>query len=251
MMYDRRRDIRNRIRKRKRMQESKGRLSQHDRYPASVSNVITYDASEEVVHPLFRKEVFMLKVLISAILFIAVAVIFRHPSDKFQATRDFVAATLQTELQFAAVTDWYEETFGKPIAFLPSDQEKGHKDAEQVTAEYSVPVAGKVIQPFENNGEGVLLKTDKDLKAGSVQEGVVIFAGKKEKFGNTVVIQHRDGSESWYGKLKSIEVKVYDSVGMGDKIGTVSNLNTANGVLFFAMKQNDTFIDPNQVMAFD
>ncbi|MHC8522700.1 peptidoglycan DD-metalloendopeptidase family protein [Rossellomorea sp. H39__3] len=46
-----------------------------------------------------------------------------------------------------------------------------------------------------------------------------MFAGKKDDLGNTVVIQHADQSESWYGHLEAIDVKQYEKVEKGEPSG--------------------------------
>lgn len=75
-----------------------------------------------------------------------------------------------------------------------------------------MPASAKITQTFETNGEGIILETSKGSKVEAVNEGVVIFAGEKEGIGKTVVIQHANKSESWYGQLEGIDVKLYEFV---------------------------------------
>ncbi|MEH7279219.1 M23 family peptidase, partial [Bacillus toyonensis] len=47
-------------------------------------------------------------------------------------------------------------------------------------------------------------------------------------------------------------VKLYDYVSKKQKIGTVSNYaNNKNGKFYFAIKKNEKFVDPIQVISFD
>lgn len=108
------------------------------------------------------------------------------------------------------------------------------------------------MQGFQKNGQGVFVQTATNATVESVNEGIVVFAGKKEELGNTVQIQHADGTESWYGNLNDMSVKLYDYVSKKQKIGTVnSDENNKNGKFYFAMKKNEKFIDPIQVISFD
>ncbi|MFP3442258.1 M23 family metallopeptidase, partial [Pantoea sp. SIMBA_133] len=67
--------------------------------------------------------------------------------------------------------------------------------------------------------------------------------------GQTVVLQHTDGSESWYGMLDSIDVSLYDFVQTKDQLGSVSNSEDGkSGTFYFAIKKNEAFIDPLQVV---
>lgn len=251
-MNNRRREIHNRIRKRKKMKELQqrqiGKNNELDRLPS----ITTYDVDEAQSHPLFQKNVFLFKVLLSAALFFVVAILYKHPSSQLDSVRSMVASTFEQEMQFALITDWYEDAFGKPLAFLPSDLQKEVSDVEQVTAEYTIPTTGTVIETFASNGEGIKIETESNTKAGAIQGGTVLFTGKKESIGNTVVIQHKDGSESWYGHLQTIDVKVYDSIDKGASVGTVSQSSeTGTSVLFFAIKKDGEFVDPDQVISFE
>lgn len=105
---------------------------------------------------------------------------------------------------------------------------------------------------ISKNGQGVFVQTATNATVESVNEGIVVFAGKKEELGNTVQIQHADGTESWYANLNDMSVKLYDYVSKKQKIGIVSNdENNKNGKFYFAIKKNEKFIDPIQVISFD
>lgn len=68
------------------------------------------------------------------------------------------------------------------------------------------------------NGQGVFVQTATNATVESVNEGLVVFAGKKEELGNTVQIQHADGTESWYANLNDMSVKLYDYVSKKQKL---------------------------------
>ncbi|MGM9926554.1 MAG: peptidoglycan DD-metalloendopeptidase family protein [Bacillus sp. (in: firmicutes)] len=252
MNDNRRREIQNRIKKRKKIKDRQQKsFAGRDEFNKS-SYVATYEGKEERNHPLFEKNVFLLKVLLSAALFVAIAIIYKHPSNQLEPVRSAVSSAFEEEMQFAFVSDWYEETFGKPLAFLPSDLPKETTNVEQVTAEYVIPASGTIIETFASNGEGVKVETEPNVKIGAIQEGVVIFAGKKDTTGNTIIIQHRDGSESSYGNLQTMDVKQYDYVENGEKIGNVSQSeDTGTSVLFFAFRKDGIYVDPNQVISFE
>jgi stage IV sporulation protein FA len=99
----------------------------------------------------------------------------------------------------------------------------------------------------------VMIETTSNAKVEAMNEGIVTFAGTKEKLGKTVIIQHADGSESWYGNLGAISVKLYDFVETGKQVGTAmaSADDQTKGVFYFAIKQGDHFIDPIQVISFE
>lgn len=156
---------------------------------------------------------------------------------------------MKEEFQFATVAKWYEKQFGKPLVFYsPTEKKEGTIQQK----DYAIPASGKVMQGFQKNGQGVFVQTATNATVESVNEGLVVFAGKKEELGNTVQIQHADGTESWYANLNDMTVKLYDYVSKKQKIGTVNNdANNKNGKFYFAIKKNEKFIDPIQVISFD
>lgn len=226
-------EIRKRIAKRKEEQE---RLEEEQYFPQGdyEGETLLIEEGEKEVHPLFRKDVFLFKFLLAAILVLAVAILFKNAPSSFDGARTAVKQVMEEEFQFAAVSKWYEGQFGKPLAFLPSSEKKqGVKQKD-----YAVPASGKVMQSFQKDGQGVFVQTAVNATVEPVNEGVVIFAGKKEGFGNTVEIQHADGTESWYGNLSETTVKLYDYVEQKQKIGTVgSSGDDKNGKFYFAIKK--------------
>ncbi|MFS0780760.1 peptidoglycan DD-metalloendopeptidase family protein [Bacillus sp. 1P06AnD] len=249
MTDERRREIHKRIKEMK-----KERDNPDDFTPKSYSSTYSssYERSDESRFPLFRKDLFLLKVLGSALLFAGVALMYKYPVEKLDTAREVVASTFEKEMQFAFVKEWYEDTFGKPIAFLPSDQKLGKGETELVNSSYAIPISASISEDFKQNGDGIILESDKNVAVGAIDKGLVLFAGKKEKTGNTIVIQHADQSESWYGNLKSLNVKEYDEVKKGQKIGIVSDgKEEGKGTMFFALKKNEVFVDPSQVIPFE
>ncbi|RFU71586.1 M23 family peptidase [Peribacillus saganii] len=256
-MKDRRKEIRNRIAKRKKMSGTRPSgftppIYDEEKY--GFERLPAYEGTpSDLDHPLFKKEVFYFKILAALCLFLITAVLFKHPSEKLDAARNFVSNTMETEMQFAAISNWYEETFGKPIAFLPPDTGKSEQ-AEKTIAntEYALPASGRIMEPFEVNGEGIMIETGLGSKVEAVNEGIVIFAGVKEQLGKTVIIQHYDKSESWYGGLERVDVLLYDPVSKGKSIGTVAPSEDASkGSFYLAIKKDDIFIDPNKVISFE
>ncbi|OAT74367.1 M23 family metallopeptidase [Parageobacillus thermoglucosidasius] len=249
-------DIRKRVEKRRKERRQRYGTPQQELWAITDEQrygqpVVTYDRyTFEEKHPLFSKEAFILKMLFSACLVLATAILFKNPSGSLEPARQFVKDTMEKEFQFATVSKWYEKQFGEPLAFIPTKTEKQIKTEPK---QYAVPASGRVLESFQKNGQGVTVETASNAKVEAVNEGIVIFAGTKEKLGKTVIIQHADGSESWYGSLGSIAVKLYDFVETGKEVGTAmtNSHDQTKAVFYFAIKQGDHFIDPIQVISFE
>lgn len=261
-MSNRANEIRRRIAKRKRAKYSGPAnlkkntppylVSDEDRFGGS-----TYTASFESGgsggdggHPLFRKEVFLFKILLSAILVLSVGIVFKSASPTFDNVRQFVSSTMEKEFQFAVVTEWYQDTFGSPLALIPMKQNK-ESVSVQTPGKYAIPAAGKVTETFEANGQGIIVETDSKV-VEAMNAGYVKEVSVKGELGKTVVIRHSDGSETWYGNLGTVDVKLYDYVETGQEVGKVQEPEGENkGTYYFAIKQGETFIDPIQVIKFE
>lgn len=203
------------------------------------------------IHPLWNKEIFLFKILMSAILVLVIAIIFKTSSPKLDSVKGFVENTMKTEFQFAAVSAWYEKQFGKPLAILPT-KEKKNESLDLAQDQYVMDASARVLTNFSTDGRGVLIETKYDEAVEAMSGGRVVFAGKKNDLGNTVIIQHSDMTESWYGNLETIDVSQYEEVKTGKKVGTVSNKeNGRSGEFYFAIKQGKKFIDPIQVIKFE
>ncbi|WP_342780609.1 M23 family metallopeptidase [Bacillus rubiinfantis] len=210
-------------------------------------------SSDDEGHPLFKKEVFFFKILASILLFLVTAIMFRSDLPVLEPAKKFVVQTMDKEFKFAVVSQWYEEKFGKPLALLPFTEDK-QADKEEEVQRGAVPVTGRLLENFEKNGQGIMIETGKGAPVQSINDGFVHFAGVKEGLGKTVVVQHGDGSETWYGNLDSIKVKLYQYIENRTVVGTVSEAageDKTKGQYYFAVKKDEHFIDPIKVIRFE
>ncbi|GGH85838.1 stage IV sporulation protein FA [Pullulanibacillus pueri] len=205
-------------------------------------------------HPLFNMNLFIIKCFVAAILVLGGALMYKtHVFADYPSAKQLVQKTLTKEMNFTVVSGWYEKMFGEPLAFLPMNQKDGKTEVtskQKGNQDFAVPVSGTVTEQFSTAKKGVTYRTQSNAVVEAVSSGIVISVGKKDDIGKTVVVQHEDGKESWYGKLKSVDVKQYDTVKKGQKIGTVTaDASGDNGTFYFALKNGDKFVDPIQVIA--
>lgn len=252
-------EIRRRIEKRKREREKVSKqpsdrfLWMEEEEKHGFDKISSFEGGpEEGGYPLFKKEVFLFKILASACLVLIVAIIFQNDGKYFEPFKEVVQSALEQDFQFAAVSEWYEDKFGKPLALLPFSNDKKEPDSEQIEPEYALPAAGRILQEFEANGQSITIETEKGETVSAMKEGVVRFIGEKEGFGKTVIIQHSDKSESWYGNLHSIDADLYQFIEKGASVGTASDSSDdTKGSFTFAIKKGEDFIDPIQVIKFE
>jgi stage IV sporulation protein FA len=251
-------DVRKRMAKRKRERERMTKnlnnrfLVVEDEEKYGFENFSSYESGPgEGGHPLFNKELFLFKILASACLVLIVAILFRNGSDTLQPVKNFVTKSMEHDFQFTAVADWYESQFGKPLALLPFENKEGTNETE-VTPEYALPAAARILEDFGENGQKITIETSNGAPVTAMTEGRVRYVGEEEGFGKTVIIQHADKSETWYGNLESIDVSLYEFIKKGTSVGVASDAGDGTkGTFYFAIKKGDDFIDPIQVIQFD
>lgn len=214
----------------------------------------TYEAgpgNDKGGHPLFSTEVFIFKLLLSAVIVLIAAIAFKNGAPIFNEVRSAITYSLEEEFQFAAVSKWYEEQFGEPLAlFEPKAEESENSQNANGSDQLAAPASGKVLESFEDNGQGIMVETDLP-SVEAMNEGIIIEAGEKADTGLTIVLQHADGTKSWYGNLDKIDVALYDFVEKGKELGKIKLSENQKGTYYFAIKKGDDFIDPNQVIQFE
>lgn len=79
----------------------------------------------------------------------------------------------------------------------------------------------------------------------STAEGTVIFAGWQRGYGNLVKIQHELGTETRYGHMSKIRVKVGQKVSRGSRIGDMGNTGRSTGShLHYEVRVNGRAVNP-------
>ncbi|WP_077214120.1 M23 family metallopeptidase [Bacillus dakarensis] len=253
-------DVRKRVMKRKKEREKMTKnienrslwLSDEEKH--GFERLPSYEVGpNEESHPLFNKEMFLLKILTSACLVLVIAILFRSNAESVDPIKNFVTKSMEQDFQFAAVSEWYEDQFGKPLALLPLETES---KKEEVSAPgepgYALPAAARILEEFDANGKRITIETEKGAPVSAMNEGMVRYVGVEEGFGKTVIIQHADKTETWYGNLETINVSLYEFIEKGSDVGVASNAEDGTkGQFYFALKKGDDFIDPIQVIQFE
>lgn len=155
---------------------------------------------------------FISKLLITIILTLITLILLKS-NNKLKTF--FYNKVYDNNISFATINKWYENHFGSSIPF----KELVEKDTETVfnnKLEYSKK---------EKYLDGVKLSVDKNYLVPILESGMVVYIGKKEGYGNTVIVQQINGVDVWYGNINNPNVKLYDYVEKGKLLGDVKNNN--------------------------
>jgi murein DD-endopeptidase MepM/ murein hydrolase activator NlpD len=129
---------------------------------------------------------------------------------------------------FIPGTNWSPAQGTRPASITPKVIPVGD-DASTIDVIYPLPQQAKVLMAYGwklNTTDtalhsGVDLAADLDTTVLAAADGTVAFAGNQDAYGQLVVINHINGFQTRYGQLAKIQVKVGQSVGKGQSIGTV------------------------------
>lgn len=85
--------------------------------------------------------------------------------------------------------------------------------------------------------DGIKLSVDESYLVPSLDEGMVVFIGEKENYGNVIIVENLDGINFWYGNLTNTPVKLYDYVEKGTLLGE------ANNNLYLVFSREDQYLN--------
>ncbi len=97
---------------------------------------------------------------------------------------------------------------------------------------------------------GIDIAAPKGTPIKVAADGIVKFAGRKDGYGNVVVVAHADGTETVYAHASEIFVKEGQTVGGGTIVAAVGSTGKSTGPhLHFEVLQNGERIDPKRFLA--
>ncbi|MBA4602722.1 M23 family metallopeptidase [Thermoactinomyces mirandus] len=192
-----------------------------------------------------RKNKFLYQWILAMVLFLATTAVFTLPENVAAPLKNGIYQVLTKEFRFAEMQALYQKYAGGSPAFLPAFSKKSNNEKN-----WAVPVSGKITLPFDEKRKGIVLATPESAQVVASQEGWVEFTGNKNGLGNTIIIQHANGRETWYGWLEEINVREKDWVKKGQPIGKVKKMHNQS-FLYFALRDRNQFVNPASVITFE
>jgi murein DD-endopeptidase MepM/ murein hydrolase activator NlpD len=94
---------------------------------------------------------------------------------------------------------------------------------------------------------GLDIATREGAEVVSPASGIVIFAGEKLAYGNSIVVDHGRDLTTLYGHLSALLVKAGDKVDRGQHIGKVGNTGRSTGPhLHYEVRSNGVPVNPRR-----
>jgi murein DD-endopeptidase MepM/ murein hydrolase activator NlpD len=112
----------------------------------------------------------------------------------------------------------------------------------------SAPVSSSFGMRWGRMHQGIDFAAGAGARVGAAGRGVVSFAGwNTGGYGNLVVIDHREGFQTWYAHLSSVTSWRGEVVTGGTRIGYVGSTGYSTGPhLHFEVRHGNTPVDPMQ-----
>jgi len=121
---------------------------------------------------------------------------------------DFYDKVYGNTFSFATVNNWYKSKFGDVFPL------------ENILPQENLVFSEKMIYESANlYKDGVALKVSTNYLVPLLENGIIIFIGEKEDYGNTVIVQQENGIDVWYCNINSSDINMYDYVEKGMFIG--------------------------------
>lgn len=164
---------------------------------------------------------FFNRLLITCLLTVLCLIFFKKDSSFKES---FYNKFFSENFDFAYINNLYKEHF------------KGNLPFKNFLVE---PVFNEKLSYDESNSylDGVSLNVSSNYLVPSLDSGLVVFIGEKEGYGNTVIIEDKNGVDIWYSNLTDINVKLYSYVSNGEFIGS------CNDLLYLVFKKDGNVLD--------
>lgn len=177
-----------------------------------------------------------------------------HPLAEHARLR--IEDIVQRPIQWTALTDWYGKYIdAKPVVTPLTDRAIPPNEEHAVSGtpiQFTAPYKGQLFLSFHPASQGVFVRATIDEQVKSVADGRVIFTGEFPGIGHTVIVQHANGFQSWYGMLQTVEVEKQQWLPARAIIGAGTKEHAAaNSYLFFAIKDGAQFINPLDMIRFE
>ena len=171
----------------------------------------------------------IIRSLTTIIIFILLAII----SKSNHNYKDIIVTNLyEKNISFPKIKNLYTKYLGGAI---PLDK----------VSEETAPVFNEQLE-YTNETifyDGVKLEVINKYLVPIIEEGMVVYIGEKENYGNVIIIEGIDGIDIWYGNMESTTVKLYDYVEKNTYLG-----QTKDNYLYIVYSKDGNFLNYKELL---
>ena len=187
--------------------------------PSKYENIINRNTPAKKKN--YLKGLFI-RIMIVIILFLSLAIMYKSNNN----FKDYINKYLYSDsIPFTKIKKLYNKYLGGVLPKLKEDK-------TTLVFDEKIEYSGK-----EDYYDGVNLKVVNNYLVPVLEDGMVVFIGYKEHYGNTVIVENLDGIYYWYGNIENTNLKIYDYVEKGTYLGEASN------DLYLVFSKDDNYLD--------
>ena len=158
-----------------------------------------------------------------AVIVVLLSAIYINMSDK--NLNKYKENLFEKSLSFNKISNAYNKVFGN---VMPLELDKG---TTQMV--FNERISYSEINNFEN---GYKLSLTNNMVT-SLYDGIVVFIGEKDNYGNTIIVQGSNGVDIWYGNVTNVGISLYDYIDKGTMLGEAVDNN-----LYLVFNKEDQFL---------
>ena len=91
--------------------------------------------------------------------------------------------------------------------------------------------------PKEQYEEGAKISVSKNEVISSLQSGIIVYIGDKDKYNNTIIVQGNDGIDYWYGNIDNVNINLYDYITKDTILG-----NSKDNYIYLVLKNGNEIV---------
>lgn len=164
------------------------------------------------------------KILLTIIIFlIGMIVVKTSPTTKVTIQKNLY----EKSLKFTKIKEIYQKYLGNILSIENIIYEETPVFQENIT--YTDETTYK---------DGVALTVQTGYMVPCLENGIVVYIGEKEEYGQTIIIEQENGIDVFYANITTDGIKLYDYIKKGEYIG-----QTKDDKLYLIFQKNGVVLD--------
>ena len=166
----------------------------------------------------------ILRIMVVIVLFLIMAIM----SKANKTYKDLIVTNLyEKNISFTNIKKLYDKYLG---GITPLD-----KVIDQEITVFNEELSYENVSKYH---DGAKLEVNKNYLVPVLEEGMVIYIGEKENYGNVIIVEDINGLDIWYGNMETTTAKLYDYVNKSTYLGT-----TKDNILYLVYQKDGEFLN--------